>query len=72
MSQLSDLLGGVKEALASLEVKLGQQERLREELMRRKAELVSQQQQYYAMLNRIEELIRKNQLLSDKMEQIRS
>ena len=72
MSQLSDLLGGVKEARASLEVKLGQQERLREELMRRKAELVSQQQQYYAMLNRIEELIRKNQLLSDKMEQIRS
>ena len=72
MSQLTDLLGGVKEAKASVEVKLGQQERLREELMRRKAELVSQQQQYYAMLNRIQELIRKNQLLSDKMEQIRS
>ena len=66
------MLGGVKEARASLEVKLGQQERLREELMRRKAELVSQQQQYYAILNRIQELIRKNQLLSDKMEQIRS
>ena len=66
------MLGGVREAKAGVEVKLGQQERLREELMRRKAELVSQQQQYYAMLNRIEELIRKNQLLSDKMEQIRS
>ena len=72
MSQLTDLLGGVKEAKASVEVKLGQQEKLREELMRRKQELVRQQQQYYALLNRIQELIRKNQTLSDKMEQIRS
>ena len=72
VSQLTDLLGGVKEAKASVEVKLGQQEKLREELMRRKQELVRQQQQYYALLNRIQELIRKNQTLSDKMEQIRS
>ena len=72
MSQLTDLLSGVKEAKASVEVKLGQQEKLREELMRRKQELVRQQQQYYALLNRIQELIRKNQTLSDKMEQIRS
>ena len=72
VSQLTDLLSGVKEAKASVEVKLGQQEKLREELMRRKQELVRQQQQYYALLNRIQELIRKNQTLSDKMEQIRS
>ena len=72
VSQLTDLLGGVKEAKASVEVKLGQQEKLREELMRRKQELVRQQQQYYALLNRIQELIKKNQTLSDKMEQIRS
>ena len=72
VSQLTDLLGGVREAKAGVEVKLGQQERQREELMKRKQELVSQQQQYYSLLNRIQELIKKNQLLSDKMEQIRS
>ena len=72
MSQLSDLLAGVREAKAGVEVKLGQQERQREELMRRKQELVSQHQQYYALLNRIQELIKKNQALSDKMEQLGS
>ena len=72
VSQLTELLAGVKEARAGVEVKLGHQERLREELMKRKQELVSQQQQYYALLNRIQELIKKNQVLSDKMEQIRS
>ena len=72
VSQLSELLGGVREAKAGVEVKLGQQERQREELMRRKQELISQQQQYYALLNRIEELIKKNQALSDKMEQLGS
>ena len=72
VSQLTELLGGVREAKAGVEVKLGQQERQREELMRRKQELVSQQQQYYALLNRIQELIKKNQALTDKMEQLRS
>ena len=72
MSQLTELLGGVKEAKAGVEVKLGQQERQREELMRRKQELVGQHQQYYALLNRIQELIKKNQALSDKMEQLGS
>lgn len=72
VSQLSDLLAGVREAKAGVEVKLGQQERQREELMRRKQELVSQHQQYYALLNRIQELIKKNQALSDKMEQLGS
>ena len=72
MSQLTDLLGGVREAKAGVEVKLGQQERQREELMRRKQELVTQQQQYYALLNRIQELIKKNQALTDKMDQLRS
>ena len=66
------MLGGVREAKAGVEVKLGQQERQREELMRRKQELVSQHQQYYALLNRIQELIKKNQALSDKMEQLGS
>ena len=72
VSQLTDLLGGVREAKTGVEVKLGQQERQREELMRRKQELVTQQQQYYALLNRIQELIKKNQALSDKMEQLGS
>ena len=66
------MLGGVREAKAGVEVKLGQQERQREELMRRKQELVGQHQQYYALLNRIQELIKKNQALSDKMEQLGS
>ena len=67
MSQLTDILKGVKDAKSAAELKLSQQEKVKEELMRKKTELVSQQQQYYALVNRVQELIKKNQILSLKM-----
>ena len=71
MSQLNDILKGVKEAKANVELKLSQQKKIWEELMRRKQELVTQHQQYFALANKIQDLIKKNQSLSDKMDQMR-
>lgn len=71
MSQLNDILKGVKEAKANVELKLSQQKKIWEELMRRKQELVTQHQQYFALVNKIQDLIKKNQSLSDKMDQMR-
>ena len=71
MSQLNDILKGVKEAKANVELKLSQQKKIWEELMGRKQELVTQHQQYFALVNKIQDLIKKNQSLSDKMDQMR-
>ena len=49
---------------------MSQQRKVWEELMKKKQELVTQQQHYYALLNKIQELIKKNQTLSDKMDQM--
>ena len=61
----------MKEAKANVELKLSQQKKIWEELMRRKQELVTQHQQYFALVNKIQDLIKKNQSLSDKMDQMR-
>ena len=68
---MNDILKGVKEAKANVELKLSQQKKIWEELMRRKQELVTQHQQYFALANKIQDLIKKNQSLSDKMDQMR-
>lgn len=68
---MNDILKGVKEAKANVELKLSQQKKIWEELMRRKQELVTQHQQYFALVNKIQDLIKKNQSLSDKMDQMR-
>ena len=71
VSQLNDILKGVKEAKANVELKLSQQKKIWEELMGRKQELVTQHQHYFALVNKIQDLIKKNQSLSDKMDQMR-
>ena len=68
---MNDILKGVKEAKANVELKLSQQKKIWEELMRRKQELVTQHQHYFALVNKIQDLIKKNQSLSDKMDQMR-
>ena len=67
---MTDILNGVKEARTNVEEKMSQQRKVWEELMKKKQELVTQQQHYYALLNKIQELIKKNQTLSDKMDQM--
>ena len=71
VSQLNDILKGVKETKAIVEAKFSQQRKLWEEKMKVKQDLVTQQQQYYALVNKVQDLLKKNQALSDKMEQMR-
>ena len=71
MSQLNDILKGVKDAKAIVETKLSKQMKVWEEKMKVKQDLVTQQQQYYALVNKVEELLKKNQTLSERMDEMR-
>lgn len=71
MSQLNDILKGVKDAKTIVETKLSKQMKVWEEKMKVKQDLVTQQQQYYALVNKVEELLKKNQTLSERMDEMR-
>ena len=68
---MNDILKGVKDAKAIVETKLSKQMKVWEEKMKVKQDLVTQQQQYYALVNKVEELLKKNQTLSERMDEMR-
>ena len=68
---MNDILKGVKDAKTIVETKLSKQMKVWEEKMKVKQDLVTQQQQYYALVNKVEELLKKNQTLSERMDEMR-
>ena len=72
MSQLESLFKGVKDARANVEVKLAQQQEVKKEMLSKRQEQVIIQQQYLALINKIQETVRKNELLIKKRENLQN
>ena len=72
MSQLESLFKGVKDARANVDVKLAQQQEVKKEMLSKRQEQVIIQQQYLALINKIQETVRKNELLIKKRENLQN
>ena len=72
MSQLESLFKGVKDARANVDVKLAQQQEVKKEMLTKRQEQVIIQQQYLALINKIQETVRKNELLIKKRENMQN
>ena len=72
MSQLESLFKGVKDARANVDVKLAQQQEVKKEMLSKRQEQVIIQQQYLALINKIQETVRKNELLIKKRENLKN
>ena len=72
MSQLESLFKGVKDARANVDVKLAQQQEVKKEMLTKRQEQVIIQQQYLALINKIQETVRKNELLIKKRENLKN
>ena len=72
MSQLESLFKGVKDARANVDVKLAQQQEVKKEMLSKRQEQVIIQQQYLALINKIQETVRKNELLIKKRENMQN
>ena len=70
VSQLEGLLKGVNDAAANVEHKLATQLKLKNQMLSKRQEQVAVQQQYFALINKIQENIRKNEILNQKMQEI--
>ena len=65
---METLLKGVKETKIGVDQKLGQQLNAKEKLLDKRQEQVTLHQQYLALVNKLQELLKKNDILSQKME----
>ena len=72
MSQLESLFIGVKDTRANVDVKLAQQQEVKKEMLSKRQEQVIIQQQYLALINKIQETVRKNELLIKKRENMQN
>ena len=67
MSQLESLLRGVRDAKTSVDQKLTQQEEEKQELIKKRQDQIHLQQQYFTLLNKLNDSVKKNETLNMKL-----
>jgi len=70
VDQMETLLTGVKQAREGAEVKMQEQLKIKEGLVAEKKELLSHQQEYFTLVNKVQEEIKKNQIITEKLEEL--
>ena len=67
MTQLEGLLKGVNDAKTSSVQKLSQQQEVKNGLMKKRQEQVVTQQQYFALINKLKDSVKKNEQLVQRL-----
>ena len=67
---LETILTGVRQAREGAENKKEEQERAKEKLVEEQKVLLSHQQEYFLLVNKIQEEIRKNEIITRKLENL--
>lgn len=70
VSQLEALLIGVKQAREGAEVKKNEQMKIKDGLLAEQKELLGHQQEYFQLVNKVQEEIKKNQLITEKLKEL--
>jgi len=70
VGQLEEILKGVKDARRRAKDKLTEQEQVKEGVMKQKQELMFYQQQYFSLVKKIQDEVKKNELINSKLEEL--
>jgi len=70
VSQLEALLAGVKQAREGAEAKKNEQMKIKEGLLDEQKQLLGHQQEYFQLVNKIQEEIKKNQIITEKLKEL--
>ena len=70
VGQLEEILKGVKEARKRTKDKLVEQEKIKEGAMKQKQDLMIHQQQYFTLVKKIQDEVKKNEIINYKLEEV--
>ena len=70
VGQLEEILKGVKDAWKKAKDKLTEQEQAKESVLKQRQDLMLHQQQYFALLKKIQDEVQKNELINRKIEEL--
>lgn len=70
VGQLEDILKGAKDALKQAQEKMEKQEQAKDELVKKKQELMKDQNQYFSLVKKIQDEVKKNEIINIKLEEI--
>ena len=70
VGQLEEILKGVKDARKRAKDKLTEQEQVKDGVMKQKQELMFYQQQYFSLVKKIQDEVKKNEIINSKLEEM--
>ena len=69
-AQLEEILKGVKEGRKRAKNKLTEKEQVKERIIKQKQELMFHQQQYFTLVKKIQDEVKKNEIINSKLEEL--
>ena len=70
VAQLEEILKGVKEGQKRAKDKLTEKEQVKERIIKQKQELMFHQQQYFTLVKKIQDEVKKNAIINSKLEEL--